>query len=370
MRLRRIGLGTVSSSAPTTIDDVVDFQLAASVATRTVGGGPRIALPEAKAAVAQLSELASESVVHVGAATGQTSKTLPRVEVVDRPKWVLANTTSMRQLLRGGVERALSAREKPITPATARTGAALAGMELGGVLGFLSARVLGQFDPHDDVGGTLYLVAPNIVKVEKELGVDPTDFRYWVCLHEETHRWQFEQAPWLAEHIRDQASELICSTLDGSRTLSQSVSLFARKLPDVLRQGGHGLGELVLNDEQRQRVEETGAMMALLEGHADVIMDRAAEGVIGDVEDLRKRFTQYRKGRSPLDVLTRRALGFEAKMSQYSVGADFVKEVVSQVGMARFNHVFAGPENLPTAAEIRHPAQWIERVVSASTSAP
>lgn len=368
MRLWRIGLGIVSTQAPTTIDDVVDFQLATSVATRTVGGGPRIALPEAKAAVAQLSELASESVVHVGAATGATSRTLPRVEVVDRPKWVRANTASMRQLLRGGVERALTARAKPITPATARTGATLAGMELGGVLGFMASRVLGQFDPHDDAGGTLYLVAPNIVKVEKELGVDPTDFRYWVCLHEETHRWQFEQAPWLAAHIREQAAGLIGSTLDGSRTLSQSVSLFARKLPDVLRQGGHGLGELVLTDKQRQHVAETGAMMALLEGHADIIMDRAAVGVIDDVDALRKRFTQYRKGRSPLDVLTRRALGFEAKMAQYSVGAGFVKEVVAQIGMTRFNTVFSGPENLPTAAEIRKPAQWIERVVG--TSAP
>ena len=87
-------------------------------------------------------------------------------------------------------------------------GGKVTGGEAGALLAFMSSKVLGQYDLAP--GGTpqLMLVAPNLVQVERELGVDPADFRLWVCMHEETHRVQFTAVPWLRDHMIDRVRTL------------------------------------------------------------------------------------------------------------------------------------------------------------------
>lgn len=55
-------------------------------------------------------------------------------------------------------------------------------------------------------------MAPNIVQVERELDVDPHDFRLWVCLHEETHRTQFGAVPWLRDHVQSEVQSFLAET--------------------------------------------------------------------------------------------------------------------------------------------------------------
>ena len=134
------------------------------------------------------------------------SATAP-VVVVDRPGWVQANVDGLRMIIDPLVEKLRASRPESGAFATA-VGSRVTGLEAGGLFAFLSNKVLGQFDPfftglaaeegrRTTHGGRLLLVAPNIVQVERELGVDPADFRLWVCLHEETHRVQFTAVPWL-----------------------------------------------------------------------------------------------------------------------------------------------------------------------------
>jgi coenzyme F420 biosynthesis associated uncharacterized protein len=218
------------------------------------------------------------------------------------------------------------------------------------------------------------LVAPNVVHVERELSVNATDFRLWVCLHEETHRVQFTAVPWLADHLRGLLTQLVESF--EPQALSESLS----RLAEVVRTGGRpggrtggrtgvgtggsaGILDAIRTPEQAELMDHVTGVMSLLEGHADVVMDGVGPEVIPSVKQIRAAFNERRKGSGPIDKLVRRLLGLDAKMAQYRDGAEFVRGVLSKVEMTDFNHVWAAPENLPTKPEIADPDAWIARVL-------
>ena len=227
------------------------------------------------------------------------------------------------------------------------------------MLGFLGGKVLGQFDPFHAPDGRLLLVAPNIVHVERELGVDPTDFRLWVCLHEETHRVQFTAVPWMREHLYSEI-ETLSSTVTPSG-IDELVKRISNGMKDGL--GKASIVDLMSTPEQKEILDRVTGMMSLLEGHADVVMDGVGPSVIPSVEKIRERFTERRKGVGTLDRLLRRLLGLDAKMAQYRDGAHFVRSVVDKVGMTEFNAVWASAEHLPSKAELSDPDAWVTRVL-------
>jgi coenzyme F420 biosynthesis associated uncharacterized protein len=342
---------------------MVDWELAVSLGSRLAGEGPVVSRAEAADAVAELRAGASLSTPLVRAFTGLDGgdDTAP-VLVVDRPGWVRANAEGFRTVLQPIADR-LSSRRTPSGLSLA-VGRRVTGVEVGGLLGFLSGKVLGQFDPFHDPAGRLLLVAPNIVQVERELGVDPHDFRLWVCLHEETHRVQFTAVPWMRDHLHSLVGRL-AETMDSQQLLEDGLGRITEALKNRGRsEGGSGsLMEMLSTPEQRAVLDDVTGVMSLLEGHADVVMDDVGPGVIPSVAQIRERFTERRKGAGSLDRLLRRLLGMEAKMAQYRDGAVFVRQVVDKVGMDEFNAVFAGPENLPGKAEIADPDAWVARVL-------
>jgi coenzyme F420 biosynthesis associated uncharacterized protein len=231
------------------------------------------------------------------------------------------------------------------------------------MLGFLGSKVLGQFDPFHEAPlehGRMLLVAPNIVHTERELEADPHDFRLWVCLHEETHRVQFTAVPWMTDHLRSEMAEILGSVqTDPSELLGDAV----RKVGDLVSGKSDGsLIDLFSTPEQKAVIERVTGVMSLLEGHADVVMDGVGPEVIPSVADIRRKFTERRKGVGTLDKLLRRLLGLDQKMAQYRDGAIFVRAAVDKVGMEGFNAVWSEPANLPTKSEILDPSLWIARV--------
>ncbi len=230
------------------------------------------------------------------------------------------------------------------------------------MLGFLGGKVLGQFDPFHDPAGRLLLVAPNIVHVEREIGANPTDFRLWVCLHEETHRVQFTAVPWMRDHLFGQIEKL-AGQIEPTRLLDDGL----KRLSEAVRGGPDGqkgsLLDVLGTPEQKEIMDHLTGVMSLLEGHADVVMDGVGPTVIPSVAEIRKKFNRRRKGQGVLDKFLRRALGLDAKMAQYRDGAKFVRGVVDKVGMADFNVVWQDPTHLPTKAEIADPAAWVSRVL-------
>jgi coenzyme F420 biosynthesis associated uncharacterized protein len=347
---------------------MIDWDLAVSAASRMAGPGPTITRADADEAVAELKAGAHRSTPLVREFTGLVAeeRTAP-VLVVDRHGWIQANADGFAQVLSPLVDRLQEKKGAP-SPLTEAVGSRVTGLEVGTLLGFMSSKVLGQFDPfYAPVGsseaGRLLLVAPNIVHTENEMGVDRTDFRLWVCLHEETHRVQFTAVPWMRDHIHAQIEELVGGIDVDPAKLAGLLGECVKRLCDVLRGADDvSLLELFSTARQREILDRVTAVMSLLEGHADVVMDGVGPEVIPTVEQIRVRFNERRKGTGYLDRVLRRLLGLDAKMAQYRNGAAFVRGVVGQVGMDGFNAVWAEPANLPSRPEIGDPQAWVRRV--------
>ncbi|MBI5338836.1 MAG: zinc-dependent metalloprotease [Mycolicibacterium rufum] len=343
------------------VGNAVDWNLAASF-------GGKLARPEPPAtdytrtqAVTQLAESARAAEIPVREVTGLAEgEGIPEARVVNRPDWIRAAAHSMRVMTGGGdaaaKPRAVSGR--------------IAGVQTGAVLAFVSSGILGQYDPFGDGGGELLLVYPNVIAVERQLRVNPADFRMWVCLHEVTHRVQFRANPWLAGHM---SGALAVLTEESAEDMTKVVGRLAEYVRDRRSNtqeaepnsaGILGLVRAVQSDAQREALDRLLVLGTLLEGHADHVMDAVGPAVVPSVATIRRRFDQRRHRRQPpLQRLLRALLGIDAKMDQYTRGKAFVDRVVSTVGMERFNVIWTGPDTLPLPAEIDEPQRWIDRVL-------
>jgi coenzyme F420 biosynthesis associated uncharacterized protein len=338
--------------------EMVDWGLAVSIGSRVAGAGPQVSADEAAETVAELRAGADRSTSYVREFTGLDAgaRTAP-VLVVDRAAWVQANAEGFATLLRPVIDK-VAERKGPPGPVTQAVGSRITGAEVGGLLGFMASKVLGQFDPFHDPHGRLLLVAPNVVHVERELDADPRDFRLWVCLHEETHRVQFTAVPWMRDHLFAEFGAL-AETVEPQKLLDEGL----QRLVEAIKNGrGGSLMDLMGSPEQKRILDRVTGVMSLLEGHADVVMDGVGPSVIPSVEAIRGKFDRRRQGVGTLDRLLRKLLGLEAKMAQYRDGAAFVRAVVDKVGMADFNAVWASSDHLPTLAEIHDPDTWVARV--------
>ena len=173
---------------------------------------------------------------------------------------------------------------------------------------------------------------------------------------------QFTAVPWLREHMIERARSLASEMTPDPEQLPDTIARISRQLPEVLKKGGAGVAELLATPEQREKLAQMTAVMSLLEGHADVVMDEVGPQIIPSVAQIRARFNERRKGVGAFDRLLRRLLGLEAKMRQYRDGAVFVRAVIDEVGMDGFNRVWTSPETLPLPREIEEPAAWVARV--------
>jgi len=338
--------------------EMVDWGLAVSIGSFLAGAGPEVSAEEAEDTVAELRAGAERSTAYVREYTGLDAGALTApVLVVDRPAWIRANAEGFAQLLTPVIDK-VAEKKGPPGPITQAVGSRVTGAEVGGLLGFMSSRVLGQFDPFHEPNGRLLLVAPNVVHIERELHADPRDFRLWVCLHEETHRVQFTAVPWMREHLFAQFTAL-AETVEPQRFLDEGM----QRITEAIKNGRSGsILDLLGSPEQKQILDRVTGVMSLLEGHADVVMDGVGPEVIPSVGSIRAKFTERRKGVGTLDRFFRKLLGLEAKMAQYRDGATFVRAVVDKVGLDGFNAVWATADNLPTLAEIHDPDGWVARV--------
>ncbi|MGH1563854.1 zinc-dependent metalloprotease [Mumia sp. DW29H23] len=357
-------------------ESLIDWDFALATAVRMTRPGPEVDSAEAAEVVAELREGAALSEGPVREFTGlAASSASAPVLVVDRRGWIAANLASFEVVLAPMLAKASkAAADRGQTPGRIgrSVGSRVTGAELGAALAFLSTKVLGQFDPFHsapaaapgglDVGGRLLLVAPNVVHVERELDVEPHDFRLWVCLHEETHRVQFTAVPWMRAHIQGLIDQLVDATDMDPEGVSRSLGEMSKAAGRFVKGEKVSLMDVLQNDQQREVVAQVTGVMSLLEGHADVVMDGVGPSVIPSVKQIRKRFDKRRSGGGFVDRLIRQVLGLDAKMRQYRDGAAFVRTVERKVGREGFDAVWAAPENLPSAEEIEKPDLWVARV--------
>ncbi len=380
---------------------MINWDLAISTGVRFARQGPEVSLADARAVVAELRGLTAVVQQPVRELTGLTSQdSAGPVAVVDRPGWIRANVGGFRVVLEPLAEK-LAERGNVVPGAgsvVSSVGSRVTGVQAGLILAYLSARVLGQYElflppgeggtarPASGTGaggtagngasangtsaqgvaqgvGRLTLVAPNIVMVERELGVDPHDFRRWVCLHEETHRVQFTSVPWLRGYVQGMMTDfLLASDLDPGAILER-LRAAASAVAGAVRGGdGESLMEAMQSPEQRALLDKLTAVMTLVEGHGDYVMDAVGPQVVPSVAEIMERFNARRGSAGRAEQILRRILGIDLKMKQYAEGSRFVRTVVEEAGMAGFNTVWTSPETLPTRAELSSPADWLARV--------
>ena len=342
---------------------LIDWDLAARTAKRFSPPPPSMPPAGAEAVVDELYRAAEVAAGHVTELTRlQEPPVTALTRVVDRHGWIDVNTAGMRTVMSPLVDRLSSAGQ--VGRLGEAIGGRLTGAQAGAIVGFLSGKVLGQFEFFDRPDGQLLLVAPNLVSVERQLGVDPSDFRLWVCLHEVTHRVQFTAVPWTRDYMLSQVQRLSDTVETDPGAIRQRLTGAMSEMIRVARGQGDGAGLLAVlaTPEQRAVLEDVTAFMSLVEGHAEYVMNAVSPTVIPTQQAIERRFATRRRGGNPFDKLLRRLLGLEAKTRQYVDGATFVRGVVDKVGVDGFNAVWTSIETLPTKAEIASPAEWVARV--------
>lgn len=370
-------------SAEALVSFTVDWDLARKVAGRVSSHDSAEYSKQSPKLAADLLELTARAEQLVAAETGLHSTAgLAKARVTDRLGWVDANLASFERLMRplmakldaetadnepGPIGRILNPIFDPISEAV---GPKVAAAEVGALLGWMSGRVIGQYDlliiederPEDQ--DWVYYVGPNVLKLEQRYGFPPREFRLWIAIHECTHRAQFTGVSWLRPYFLSLVDELLNAVdPDPSHLLEMAKQAAADKKagkPTALSEGG--LSALLATPEQKVTLDKMTGMMSLLEGHGDIVMDRAGAGLIPSQPRFARVMSERRSSASGLTKLIQRLLGFEAKLAQYEEGESFVRAVELAGGRELFDQVWVKAENLPTIDEIRSPDLWVERV--------
>jgi len=341
---------------------VIDWIVAERIAAYVAGAG------DAPAPSVDLQVLAEESERRVVAYTGLTpAASLPAPEGVSRREWVSSNIRSTRALLDPVLTRAGKGLG-PLAPAIQIGMAVILSVEVGVLVGYLAQRVLGQYElvlldeSAEAHPPRLLFVLPNLGKAVESFGAEEREFMTWVTLHEVTHAVQFGGVPWLHGHLAGLVGELLRSAeLRIDRRLTRRLPSRA-EVSRALAALRHGdLIGVVMNESERATIDRVQAVMAVIEGHAEHVMDAVAPDLLPSLPRLRRALDACRRTQSRLSRLVGRLLGLDLKLRQYEQGKRFCDAIARDGGPAALSHVFSAPAALPSLAEIEAPATWLER---------
>lgn len=282
-----------------------------------------------------------------------------QLRVADRAEWIDFNIEGFGNLIEPVVKR-VSGGADALTWAL---GGATLTAQVGFLLGFLSARVLGQYDTgpllaRERVGepGKVFFLDGNIAAAAGRLGVPVDGLRLWIVLHEMTHALQFEGYPWLREHLGELLESLLAPLAE-----RLGVRETVRRLSENLKTGGRSV-ELMMNRQQRENFDRMQATMAVIEGYSDYVMHHVGKSLVPNYDYLSRRMSRSRAHRPPFETAVFRITGLDMKLEQYRLGEQFADAVAKRQGMEGLNRVWERPENLPTLAEVRDPGLWMSRM--------
>ena len=353
--------------------DPIAWDFAEKVAVRVAGREPLAESYLYDSLQPDFEELTAQAEVLVGDVTGLRSLAGPaRARVTDRAGWVHANVASFQRLLRPVLDKlAPRMAESPMAPVSR----VVAGAQLGTMLGWMSTRVLGQYDllliedERPDEQDIVYYVGPNILSIEKRFAFPPREFRLWLALHEVTHRAQFTGVPWMRPHFLSLVEGSLGSIDPDPKRFLEAL----RRAVDQVRAGENplddgGIVALLAGPEQHAVLQRVQGLMSLLEGHGDVTMNRAGKGYVPNADRFHRTLHDRRREVTGAVKVVQKLLGLEAKMKQYEMGERFVEAVEAEGGTALLDLVWEQPENLPDLGEIKNPRAWIQRVRSGSAA--
>jgi coenzyme F420 biosynthesis associated uncharacterized protein len=353
-------------------DRLIDWRIAQRTADAISGEGGTAARSDDQ----ELAAAVAEAIEEAGAyARLPVPAAPPHPESVDRREWSRAALATLAEATRP-LERRLAAEvsvPKPFDGIVRGLLGAGAAAEAGLAVGYAARRVLGQYDIAlfgDPRPARLLFVSPNIDAAHVELDADPGLFRRWIALHECTHVLQLETVPWLVPHLRALLARLLeraTEGIEGGR-LAAMARRFARDPREFVRTLLRGeLARSLAGPADRAVFDRLQATMAVVEGHAEHVMDACA----ADDErlaELRRRLDARRASRRGLGEVFGRLLGMELKLRQYELGKRFWDEAVEATGGEALERVWGSPAALPDLRELEAPAEWLERTAPISVA--
>ena len=352
---------------------LVDWGTVERVAIRRADKAPgKLSALELRAADGAYREAMARVVPRLGEALGTPLPgVVERATVVDRAGWIRANVGTFRSLI-SRMEGELLDQVVPEGGGLTRATMALANrwvtsQQLGYLLGFMGTRVLGQYDlamlSAEAEDGRLLFVEENVRSTAHALSIPVAPFRTWIALHETTHAFEFEAHPWLRPYLAERLERQL-SLFSGNATSLGRDTL--RAIGRALRgeSGGEHWMESIMGDEQKRLFRETQAVMSLLEGFSDYVMDEVGRGLVEGVETISARFHERRQRRSGFERAVLKLTGMDLKLEQYAKGEQFVRAVAEAKGRPALARIWDGPATLPTPEEIAEPNRWIARVLA------
>ena len=338
----------------------IDWETAQRTSKRFSGAYPLAGTYHEQRFAMQAPDLVARASDLVAESTGLVTPGQPEIAVVSREDWVTTNTGSFAALLKP-IEDALGS-----TPDGGSIAGKAMGVQLGAVLGFMSKRVLGQYElvlptGDEEFGDTMLFVGANILSMERQHQFKPTSFRFWVALHECAHRAQFTGVPWMRPYFLSLVHELVSTNSQEKGRMNRIASQIRASVEageDPI--GENGIVGLLASPEQKGVIDRVQALMSLLEGHGHVVMDRVGEREIVDVHRMSNVLKARRK--DPKTAAMMKFIGIEMKMRQYEDGAKFISEVERLASWEALSVVWESQEALPTLAEIGDAKAWLNRM--------
>jgi coenzyme F420 biosynthesis associated uncharacterized protein len=338
----------------------VDWATASSVAKRFSGEYPLAGTYHERRFELQAPDLVARASELVATETGLSGPGAPAVGVISRADWVDTNIQSFGALLKPIADE-LGVKEK-----SGGISGRVMGAELGAVLGFMSKRVLGQYElvlptADSEVGDSVYFVGANVLGMERQHEFRPSQFRFWVALHESAHRAQFTGVPWLRGYFLSLVDELVGSAEREKGRMSR----IAGEIMSARERGDDPIGDsgiigLLASEDQRGTLDRVQALMSLLEGHGHIVMDRIGLREIPDVGRMSNVLKARRQ--DPKTATIMKLIGIEMKMRQYDDGARFIRGVEDKASWDALSMAWESAAALPTLAEIEDPASWLDRM--------
>ncbi len=346
----------------------VDWDLAARTAGRLARRHPLPARVDSGLGK-QFSRLVSTAEALVADSTGLVSAEGPATaQVVDRATWARRNVVSFRGVLAPFTAQHIekyaddSGRFARLSLAT---GSKVTALELGTMLGWMSSRVIGQYDMlmgNDSDSDQVYIVGPNLIGLEDRYGFPAEEFRLWIAIHEVTHRAEFTGVPWLRSFFFEQLTQVFGGERESGDVLAAMRSALTNRVETRRRITEGGLAAVLATETQRAALSRIAGMMSLLEGHGDTVMNRAGGDLIPSASRFERVLGERRRRVNPIQRLIYRLIGFEAKLNQYSAGTGFIGAIEAVGGPRAIDRCWDGPDCLPSIEEIAEPARWLCRM--------
>jgi coenzyme F420 biosynthesis associated uncharacterized protein len=330
-----------------------------------IGDAKRWAYTEKQRLQPTYEDFVSEPTPQIIELTGLQAPSARQIRVFDRYDWIKTNVTAFADQL-APLEEALMTHKSDslIGKGVYRSNQVFSTVGLGLLLGYIAKKVLGQYDPslfgREIVSGQIYFVEPNIEIVERQLSLAGNDFRRWIAIHEVTHAVVFESVPWLKEHLNQLLKRYLTATNEG--LTSDGLQARARAVAShYVERRQFSLLHAALSREQIGLINQIQALMSVIEGYSDFVMDGVGKEMLATYDHMKRAFELRRRRKSGRERFFERATGLGMKMEQYVLGERFVSHVATSRGIEFVNRAWRSQSDIPTLDEVAHPERWIAR---------